>query len=211
MKNKKLFALTLLISVFLLTGCQKKLTGTVSDLKKGVPDTETEQESIGLGEEASIDGVLQTFKSSQLGVIFQHPNALNVYDCGNTLRLSFAKYDNSICSEGPKDSLPPITIGLVHGGIDSAISWHENQLNVTLKEMVTGIEGVGGTRLEGTWKTGGMRPELAGTKYEAAFLSTGPDQYKFDLSYLDVSKEGGSEAKYKQAFDQILESLKIGD
>jgi len=197
MKTKKIFLTTLLISVFLLTGCQKKITGTISDLNKKNSETKI----------PSADKNLETWQAEEMDFSFQYPSDLRIYDCGKTIRLGFKKYDNTICWEGPKDTIPPITLMQEIGNLQSSLNWQENALNVSSKKQIT-VDSYPATRLAGTWKTGGMNPDLKGTKYEGIFIEK-DSGYRVELSYLDAQKEKIDQEKYKEAFDAIVQSLQF--
>lgn len=200
MKIKKIFPLILLISIFFLAGCQKKSTGLLSDLKKGGSETKETVEDVNL----------ETHKNSQLGIQFKYPQGLIVHDCPYVIRISYQQYPDSICQEGPKETMPPINILEEAGELDSSIKWQEDQLNIISKENLI-INGNPAVRMVGTWIHGGMKPELKDTKYEIVFIETSSKAYKVDLSYLEVEKEGENQEKYKKAFDQIVQSLKLNN
>ena len=184
MKIKKIFTLILLTSIFFLSGCQKKSAEPVSDLK--------------------------THKNSQLGISFKYPQGLIAHDCPYVTRLSYQQYPDSICQEGPKETIPPINILEEAGELESSIKWQENQLNIISKENLT-INGNPAVKMVGTWISGGMKPELKDTKYEIVFIETSSKAYKVDLSYLEIDKEKENQEKYKKAFDQIVQSLEFNN
>ncbi len=194
MKIKKVFILMFLVCVPLLAGCQKK----TSELEKREPEPKERTENINL----------KTYTNSQLGLQFKHPEETTVYDCSYTIKLSYQQYLDSICQEGPKETIPPIDILQLAGDLESSMKWQENQLDIVSKEDTT-VAGKPAVRMVGTWISGGMRPELKDTKCEVVFVDAGAKAYSVDLSYLDVEKEGESQEKYKTAFDQIVESLEF--